>query len=118
MNSRTQKTKQMLNQFLAVMFLGCGSMKAICLTLLIGHSGVTSPQMAAVWPSNEVLPTLDVQVNFLRSFKALTRVRFNDVKFSQKPGSFFQMLANGTGMLAIWMRYYSSFFVHVKASTP
>ena len=64
MNSRTQKTKQMLNQFLAVMFLGCGSMKAICLTFLVGHSGVTSPQMTAVWPSNEVLPMVVVQVDF------------------------------------------------------
>ena len=108
----------MLNQFVAVMFLGCGSMKVICLTFLVGHSGVTSPQMAAVWPSNELLPMLDVQVNFLRSFEALSRVRLNDVKFSQKPSSFFEMLANGTRMLAIWMRYYSSFFVHVKASTP
>ena len=64
MNSLTQKTKQMLNQFLAVMFLGCGSMKAICLTFLVGHSGVTSPQMTAVWPSNEVLPMVVVQVDF------------------------------------------------------
>ena len=64
MNSRTQKKETNAQPISCCYVLGCGSMKAICLTFLVGHSGVTSPQMTAVWPSNEVLPMVVVQVDF------------------------------------------------------